>query len=146
MQNPFELPLVIPVRPSPWFIFLFYMAHLGAIPVLIASKVPLPFQILITGSLLASMYHGHNFYIKRNHPASLVQVVLNQTGEWLLNFANGRTMPAVLKPFAFVHPLLVVLSFKGEAGTSHIILTPDTVDPDTFRRLRVRLRFKNSAE
>jgi len=146
MHNPFELPLFIPVRPSPWFIALFYMAHLGAITVLFASNISLLVQLLITSGLVASLCHGHFMYINQGNPDSPVQLVLNQTGEWLLNFANGRTLPAVLKPAAFVHPLLVVLSFKADTGICRVVLTPDTVDPDTFRRLRVRLRFRNSNE
>lgn len=146
MQNRFELPLFISVKPSRWFIAVFYFAYAGAILALTASNLPLIIQILIIAGLLASLIHGHYLYINRKNPDSPVQLVLNQAGEWLLSLASGQTVPVVLKPMAFVHPLLVVLTFKAETGSYRVILTPDTVDPDTFRRLRVRLRFRNSNE
>jgi len=146
MPNHFELPLFIPVRPSAWFVAGFYTAHLGAGLALLTSNVPLVIQLLIITGLLASLIHGHSLYIIQKNPASPVQLVLNQAGEWWLSFTCGDTLPVVLKPMAFVHPLLVVLTFKAETGSYRVMLTPDTVDPDTFRRLRVRLRFRNSNE
>jgi hypothetical protein len=49
-------------------------------------------------------------------------------------------------PVAFVHPLLTVLSFQGAEGRYTVILTPDVVEVDMFRRLRVRLRFQHDRE
>lgn len=103
-------------------------------------------QLLIISGLLASLIHGHGLYIIKTNPASPTQLVLNQAGEWWLSIGSGDTFPVILKPVTFVHPLLVVLIFKGETGSYRVILTPDTIDPDTFRRLRVRLRFRNSNE
>ena len=143
MPNNFELPLFIPVRPSCWLVAVFYTAHIGAILALFASNIPLVIQSLIMAGLLVSLFHGHCLYIIQKNPASPVQLVLNQAGEWWLILSSGNTVPVVLKPMAFVHPLLVVLVFKDGSAAYSVILTPDTVDPDTFRRLRVRLRFRH---
>jgi hypothetical protein len=143
MTNHFELPLFIPVRPSIWFVAGFYTAHLGAILALLASNIPLVIQAVIIARVLASLIHGHGLHIIQKNPASPVQLVLNQAGEWWLSITSGDTLPVELKPMAFVHPLLVVLIFKGETGSYRVILTPDMVDPDTYRRLRVRLRFRH---
>lgn len=146
MQNHFELPLFISVRPSPWLIVAIYFVHFGAIFALAASDLPLIIQFLLISGLLASLVRAHQLFISQKKPDSVVRLVLKQTGEWLLDLATGENVVATLRPMAFVHPMLVVMSFQSNQQTYRVILTPDTVDADTFRRLRVRLRFKNSNE
>lgn len=142
MHNPFELPLFIEIKPSHRFILVFYLIHLGAIPVMQFSHIPLVIQIPVIAGVLISLIHGHYMYISRKHPDSTVRLVLNQAGEWLLELAHGSKLTVTLKPMTFVHPMLVVMSFQGDRRIHRVILTPDTLDADTFRRLRVRLRFK----
>jgi hypothetical protein len=146
MQNHFEWPLFLPVRPSSWLTAGLYLAHSGAILALVASSVPMAIQLPIIAGLLASLARVHRLFVSRTSPRSAVQLVLNPADEWVVGLANGENVTATLKPMAFVHPLLVVMSFQAVRQTYRIILTPDTVDPDSFRRLRVRLRFKSSDE
>jgi hypothetical protein len=143
MQNHFELPLFITVRASPWLKVAVYFVHLGAILALTVSNIPLVIQFLIISGLLTSLVRTHQLYISQKDPHTAVRLVLKQTGEWLLGLAAGENIAVTLRPMAFVHPMLVVMSFQADRQTYRVILTPDTVDPDTFRRLRVRLKFKN---
>jgi toxin CptA len=53
----------------------------------------------------------------------------------------GTEFDAVLGPQAFVQPWLVILQYRVSRWRSHyLLLLPDMLDPDTLRRLRVRLR------
>ena len=70
-------------------------------------------------------------------------VELNE--EWLLIRKNGRVVEAYLRQGALVHPMLIVLPFRYGLYFTAVILTPDKVNADTLRRLRVRLRFKRNS-
>ncbi len=95
--------------------------------------------------LLISLVHTLCLYVWQNVPYSPVELILNDMEEWLLILAEGQTVEVVLRSGAFVHPLLVVLPFKYGLRFPVVILTPDVVDQDLLRRLRVRLRFKRTA-
>jgi hypothetical protein len=47
---------------------------------------------------------------------------------------------ASLRPSSFIRPWLMVLNFSvGRFGSRSMILSPDAVDRDSLRRLRVQL-------
>jgi hypothetical protein len=57
-----------------------------------------------------------------------------------LTLRSGRETGATLRPFVFMQPWLVILHFRRDDGrTVRLVLLPDMLDADSFRRLRVRL-------
>ena len=141
-MNRFELPLYITVRPSLWVAIGIYASHAGAVLVLILSGLPWTVNALITAGVLTSLIQTRSRYLSLTHPASVLEIILNHAGEWWLTTAGGQTVQVMLAPGAFVHPSLVVLAFKADQQGYRVILTPDVTDSDSFRRLRVRLKFK----
>lgn len=142
MPGPLQLPLHITVRPSSRVVLGLYAGHLGAFLTLFLNGLPWPANGLIAVGLFCSLLQARSRFILLRHPQCVVRLVLGGSGEWWLTTAGGDTTAATLVPGAFVHPWLVVLTFRAEAGRYQVILTPEQVDPQTFRRLRVRLRFK----
>jgi toxin CptA len=60
-----------------------------------------------------------------------------------VQLVSGVEFDAVLGPQAFVQPWLVILPYRVSRWRSHyLLLLPDMLDPDTLRRLRVRLRME----
>lgn len=141
MQNQFELPVVIYVRPSPWLAFWIYLIHLGAIPAFIFSGLQPVIQALLICLVLYSLYLTRRRYLILECPTSVYQIMLNEIDEWWLTTEKG-TVKAELLPVALVHPLLTILCFQSNSGKYPVILTPDAAQDDDLRRLRVRLKFR----
>jgi len=92
-------------------------------------------KICLTVWIAISAYYTtqrHLFY--KNHP--LYQSYLSGDG---LELKNGET--AIIQSNTYINPQLIVLVAKLNNGqTTSLIILPDAMDPQTFRRLRVRLR------
>lgn len=76
-------------------------------------------------------------------PWSFTALVLNSQGELLVVQKDGLVSMAGVLPSSFVTAYLTVLNLK--TGTSrwrrNLLLTPDRVDAEAFRQLRVWLRW-----
>ena len=93
--------------------------------------------IVIAGLLWSLPRYVYNRY--RTDP---IRLILNTSDEWKLVDERGDRSIKLL-PGAFVHPRLLVLSFRDNGRNCSFILTPSTLDEDMLRRLRVRLLFRN---
>ena len=68
------------------------------------------------------------------------RVELDPRGRWRLGVADGRVLHAELRAAPLVLPWLTALSFGcADARRRELLLLPDMVDADAFRRLRVHL-------
>ncbi len=71
-----------------------------------------------------------------------VRIRLYRDGGWAISLRAERLRTARLMRPVFVHPSLTVLRFRLDDGSRHsVLLLPDCVDADDFRRLRVWLRY-----
>ena len=63
-------------------------------------------------------------------------------GRWLLQDQRGEMCQARLLPSSYLHPKLVILNFSLERFPRRrsLVLCPDSLDAQTLRQLRVRLR------
>jgi len=146
MTNRFTLPVLIFIKPSPVLAGGIVAIHLGAALALCAADLYWQVKCLVMLMIAASLTHALLTYILQKHPDTPVQLLLTAGAEWWLTCVSGQTFPVQLLPAAFVHPLCTVLSFQGAEQHYTVILTPDVVDADMFRRLRVRLRFQHDRE
>ncbi len=68
------------------------------------------------------------------------QVDIDARGAWRLTYGDGRRLDLQLVRAPLVLPWLVALEFRAADGRRHdLLLLPDMLDADAFRRLRVRL-------
>lgn len=144
MTNQFALPILIFIEPSPWLAGGIIAVHLGAALALVAADLHGLIQCMLMLMVMVSLAHALLTQILQKHPDAPVQLLLTAGAEWWLTCVSGQTFAVQLMPAACVHPLLTVLSFQGEERRYTVILTPDVVDADMFRRLRVRLRFQHT--
>ena len=129
---------------SRWLLAGISLAHGGAVRLLWPVALPVGLKIILLLMICASFVksmHSHLYYFNDNDP---VELFLNNEDEWFLTTRKGETYEVQLYPEHYVHPWLVVLLFRAEAQKHTIILTPDMINPDIFRRLRVRLRYKKN--
>jgi len=76
----------------------------------------------------------------------VTELTLNSEDGWQVKIKNGKVHEAKLADSLFVHPLLTIILLKYDQYKEYFIFTPDNIDDDLFRRLRVRLRFKVNSD
>jgi hypothetical protein len=136
---------------------LLLLVHLGALILLIPLQLPLP--VKITVGLVVIISNTMTLYYAGWSPAWAVigdvvdarwprfrQAVWGSDDQWQLFDGRQRTFSATLLPTTVVHPQLVVLNLRlaGQPWYCRwrsIVLLRDNIDPETFRRLRIRLRW-----
>ena len=136
----YAAPLVLDLGPSRRLGRLLAAAHLAAAASLWLAHVPAIVQIALTAVLAARLARHLPLHARRRHHASVERLVWDAQGMWRLWLRDGRVYQAELLPAAYVQRFLAVLRFRCEDGrTRTAILLPDAVEPETFRRLRVRM-------
>jgi hypothetical protein len=132
--------LMLALRPSLRLALLLGGLHAGALFCL--WLVPLTLWVKLSGSglLLMSAVHAVFHHALNRGPRSVQALTLDQAGR-LEVVMKGNRLAAELVPGAFVTPWLTVLPCRTAKGRVSVLLTPDRVEAESFRRLRLRLRW-----
>lgn len=82
-------------------------------------------------------------YGTRNARSAVVELMLSTDGVVVVRRRDGRMIAGCVQPRTFVHPWMTSLSWKpdGAVHTRHLLLFPDMLDGDVYRRVRVLLRY-----
>ena len=140
-SNKYATPLRLELHTSRLLLILLLFAHGGAL-LLCLSPAFFPFVrlvfILFVGLSLLFVYR--RFY-SANIPKSLVW---DEDGIWRLRGQNGTWQEAELLPESYVSPYLVILNLRYLDGRRcpAQVLFYDSLDNESFRRLKVRLRLE----
>jgi len=79
----------------------------------------------------------------RHHDAKVAALRLFGDGRIEYRLSDGREfVTAQLLPPATVHPWLTVFRLKRDTATFNVVVAPDSVATEDFRRLRVWLRWR----
>lgn len=134
-------PLVLKPRRSRYLFIYLFCVHALALAVLAAPlNLPLVLRFGIAGVVIISFI----WQISRLPPHCLVW---EADGDWQLLFADGNEYRGQLHRDSYVSTLLVALRFRLEqGGYRSVVILPDMLDPQSFRRLRVRLYQARLAE
>lgn len=88
--------------------------------------------------LLGLVLIGVLVLVQRRQGATPTAVGWHPMSGWTVRMADGRDVPMNLSSFRVLAGC-VVLNLAGEGGRHDLWLLPDNSDPDTRRRLRMRL-------
>ena len=111
--------LVLPPLPVAWWI-----------------KLPVALAIIVQGIVIwrrSGMLTA---------PQAVKDLIWIGGNRWELLGGDGRRREAILLPGAYIHPWLVILRFSLEEEDMRscaAVLPRDSLNPDSHRRLRVRL-------
>lgn len=138
MQRQFNL------QPSIYFTIALVVSHGIALAALVPITLPLWARILLAALVLVSMlYHLW-------HDAWLLALSSNKTllldGDSVLLVArNGDQVTARILADSLVTPFISVLNVlpQGAYLARSIIILPDSLDAESFRQLRVWLKWKS---
>jgi Membrane-bound toxin component of toxin-antitoxin system len=116
------------------------LSHGAALAVLPFCGLPaLPVTALALGVVL-SWIRTRRRDVLRHEVDSIESLVWEEGNRWRLSLRSGQEAGATLRPFVFMQPWLVILHFRRDDGrAARLVLLPDMLDADSFRRLRVRL-------
>ncbi|MCX7195896.1 MAG: hypothetical protein NTV37_08475 [Proteobacteria bacterium] len=138
MQRQFNL------QPSIYFTIALVASHGVALAVLVPLALPLWARILLALLVIISLlYHVW-------HDAWLIALSSNKTlqldGDMILLVArNGDQVTARVLADSLVTPYITVLNVlpQGSYLARSVIILPDSLDAESFRQLRVWLRWGN---
>ncbi len=127
-------PLVLEPRRSGYLLLYLLLIHALALTVLV---LPIDFSWFLKLAIALAVIISLGWQLRRRPPRRLVW---ETDGDWQLLLADGKEVTGQLCPDSYVSVLLVILRFRLEqSGRATLVILPDTLDPRTFRRLRVRL-------
>jgi len=139
-------PIKLNLKPSYWLAALLAVCSLGAciIALCMPMTVSLKIFICVPVVLAATYFIAQDTLILL--PWSFTDLALNTKGELLVTRKDGLVSAAKVLPSSFVAAYLTVLNLKTGASRwrRNLLLTPDIVDAEAFRRLRVWLRWGDS--
>ncbi len=136
----YATPLNLELRPS-WRLGAFLaVSHVGAAAALLLTSLPWWAVIGLASVIAASMMRLVTRFALFTDPRAIDHLEWLTGGEWRLSSRDGTAFSGVLLPGTYLHPWLVVLAFRVGRSRRNVVILPDMLDSDTFRRLRVRLR------
>jgi hypothetical protein len=135
---PSAVPLHLVLEPSRALAAALVAVHFLAAAAALANPLPLWFRLALCGGVLLSCYLTLREYVLDPKVRGLS---LGADGRWEIIFRHGV---AAVDPSAgtVVTRWLVVLHLASESAAFAIPILRDSVDPESFRRLRVHLRIQ----
>ncbi len=132
---------------SPRLAAFLLITHLSALGVLALVPATVLLQIAIVLIIAISLVHAWCTHIWRIGPDALVAAEWDALGCWWVQRPGGELQSASLHGSSYVQPWLVILNFGLDGGgRRYLILPPDALEPEPFRRLCVRLRLAGLQE
>ena len=148
-------PLHIDLKPSKILLALLGGMHLGAAALSVFLQIAVILKtllFLILGiSMLVNLHKcgWTDLLMPRKYLPmgwrNIRKLIWNADSSWQLFTNEGQSVSADLMRSSFCHPLLVALNFKVDQSNwlnrfVSVVILPDSIDAESFRCLRVRLR------
>ena len=134
--TPLQIELQVSHRAAGWLA----TTHLAGLAALPFTTLPAWAALLLGMTVLVSLWHAWSRHVSRRHRAAVACLVWREQDDCLLIYRDGSRRACRLAPCAFVTPWLVILYFRQPRRCCSLLLLPDMVAAESFRRLRVRLR------
>lgn len=136
-----EEPVYLRIKPSLYLASFLMLFFLTAAFILTRISVSVSVQILLSLILAAGLYRSLSVHVLLNTQRSILRLVWETSGRWRVWDGIGQEYDATLIR-EFVHSKLIVLGLKFQNGLGHrsVLLLPDSLDPDSLKKLRHRLK------
>lgn len=141
--NPAFANLNLVLKPSMFLAYIF--AGIGALAIFCLLVCPLHLyaKLITFSAIVFAVRHAILQHALLSIPNSIIQLYANHQGEWFVRDRQGHAVKVRFHTESFVSAYLTVLiclreeKHKDEA----ILLFPSRLDKDTYRRLRIILRW-----
>lgn len=118
-------------------------AHLSAFATLIPLELALQSKLLLSLAIVASLAHSLWRFAFLRSPRSVIALELKDRETAIVQQGDETWHEGKVLGTSYVSPLLTVVNLRldGHRLTRHIVVVPDNIDPEEFRKLRVTLRW-----
>lgn len=139
------IALRIRLHPSRQLMLLLGAGHAGAAASSWAAPIPWWLSLALSLAICASLVFGLRFHAWRSAPGALIGFELRRDGSGAIEDRRGRWREVTVLGSSFVSPLLTVVNLRlaGARGRRSLVVAPDALGVDEFRRLRVWLRWRD---
>jgi toxin CptA len=136
--------LSLRLGPSRLMVAVLGGAHLVAAAALWLAAVPLVYALVCSVALAVHLAWVVRRDALRADSHALIEMDVNDDGSVFACTRAGVRREYRVSGSSFVSPLLAVLNLRieGRRWTRHILIAADSVDAESFRRLRVWLRWR----
>lgn len=134
--------LQIAIKPSRQLALLLCLAHAAAAAAVLVIELPLWLSIVLVLAVGTSGgTYLHRSALLRGGGA-IVGLEINDGRTLSYQMRGGEWHEGMLLGSSFVSPYLTILNIRTEGRflARHVVIMPDCVDAEDFRRLRVQLR------
>ena len=142
VDNPFLLPIIIPIQPSIRPFLVFSLAATGAACGIWISALPALLQLIL--SLLLVTYCLHLYYLW--HKRAPHKLILMPDNRWRIIDYNNYVYPAQLKGRQYLHQYLLILQLYWDNRRHFVLLMPTANSAEKMRRLRVRIAYPSTLQ
>jgi toxin CptA len=134
-------PIEIPLRASRRLVMILAVAHLLAL----AISWTVPLHWTMRAGLSAMVASSAVLTYRRLRNADIDAIRVNIKGEFSVRSSGGEWLAASVLGSSFVAPYLTLLHLELEdrPGRRYVLLLPDALAADDFRRLRVWLKWRS---
>lgn len=135
--------LHINLRSSYLLVWLMGAASLISCLILLFLQLMLAVKIIAISAVLVTTVYCIRRYALLSWPSSITQLDLNHESKLQLTFREGKRREAKPLESSFVAAYLTVLNMQlvDNGKIVSLILVADNTEPDSFRQLRVWLRW-----
>ena len=136
------------LRPSRSLTILFCLLCLLSLASIWMLPLPVPGQLVLM--LVVLCWTGYYLWLDANlsRERSCVAFRLDGQDEIVLVLRSGTHMSGRVSADSLVTPFLVILNvaLKEQRGRRSLLIMPDTMGAESFRHLRVALKWGNKAD
>jgi len=140
-------PIHLDLRPSALLVWVISLACMLFCFVLLLLPIHTGFKLVLMAVIVASSVYFMRHHARLSLMKSIVSLNVNIETGLQLNFIDGTRREAQVLGHSFVAPYLTVLNMRtlDDGKCISLILLPDNTEPDSFRHLRVWLRWGREA-
>ena len=139
--NPFSTPASYKIKYSFQKLLLIILPHvLSLIMVFWLTSFSMILSIGLIMMIITSVVYYFRLYILLSLKKSIIWFNQDSARNWTITTTANEKVPVEILPSSFISNLLIILNYI-DINNSHycVIITPDCLSPDEFRRLKVRL-------
>jgi len=143
LESPFNAPLRLDIPASRITLLMIIVPLLFiALTVLFFTPIHWGFLLMVVLANAAIGFYFARLHYWKNLKSSVLEINQDALGQWsvLSNAKEDDWHLVTLLATSFVSTSLIVLNFQGDKRRYSVILPAGSLDDDTFRRLRVRIR------
>lgn len=147
--NSFNTPLFLAIKPSIQKSWVVLAPHaLALVLVASVSVFSLLIKFIIIALILISAITFYRLHLKQNLKKSVISIQQDSAKNWFLTTydkgQDNNVKSVILLPSSFISKMLIVLNYRDDSGSYYsVMLTPNCISSNEFRRLRVRVNIIN---